>query len=213
MQLNSRGIASGEFDCRGKEVERIVSAKEPPFNRLLADFNMNNPWLSVPANEYDEHMGHHSVRQREFLDSAFKMALDEYEPKSIALLGCATGGGLQLVNARRVERLVAVDINTEFVELVRSRYAKTLPQLELLEADIEACELEYRAFDLVHCALLLEYVDVNVVLKKMARWVSDTGVIVVVLQLAFPDSSPVSDTGCESLKLLKMELHLSLIHI
>ena len=103
--------------------------------------------------------------------------------------------------------LVAVDINTEFVELVRSRYAKTLPQLELLEADIEACELEYRAFDLVHCALLLEYVDVNVVLKKMARWVSDTGVIVVVLQLAFPDSSPVSDTGCESLKLLKMELH------
>ena len=168
---------------------------------------MNNQWLSIPTNEYDEHMAHQAVRQREFLDSVFEATLNQYNPTSIALLGCATGGGLQLVNARCVERLVAVDINPKFLEVTRSRFSKHIPNLQILEANIETCDLDERTFDLVHCALVLEYVDVDVVFERLAKWVSIQGVLVVVLQLASPNTSPVSDTGCGSLKLLKMKLH------
>ena len=66
-----------------------------------------------------------------------------------------------------------------------------------------------RAYELVHCALVLEYVDPDVVLAKIARWLSPNGVLVVVLQLHSPEAKAVTETGYDSLKLLEplMKLH------
>lgn len=167
---------------------------------------MTNSWLQIPAAEYDQHMAHSAVRQREFLDSVFEDVLREYQPKTLAVVGCATGGGLHLVDPRQVERVVAMDINPEYLALTGTRFLGRLPMLELLEANIETCELEPRAFDLIHCALVLEYVDATLALQKMARWLAPAGVLVVVLQLPSPHAAPVTETGCKSLQLLEMEL-------
>lgn len=61
----------------------------------------------------------------------------------------------------------------------------------------------------MHCALVLEYVDPDVVLAKIARWLSPNGVLVVVLQLHSPEAKAVTETGYDSLKLLEplMKLH------
>lgn len=168
-----------------------------------------NPWLSIPADEYDIHLAHPSVMQREFLDAVFADVLIEYEPQSLALLGCATGGGLQYVDADQVQRIVAVDLNSEYLEATRLRYADRLPQLQLVNVDLEACEFDTASFELIHIALVLEYVDAAVVLEKAARWLAPEGVLVVVLQLASDEVAAVSETGCESLKLLAplMKLH------
>jgi len=170
---------------------------------------MSNPWLSIPPSEYDEHLAHPAVRQREFLDQVFCGALAEYTPSSVALLGCATGGGLENVDFKTTSRVTAVDLNPAFIDITRSRLASHLPQLELIEADLESCELDAGAYDLIHCALVLEYVDPDVVLAKIARWLSPNGVLVVVLQLHSPEAKAVTETGCESLKLLEplMKLH------
>ena len=48
---------------------------------------MANPWLSIPASQYDEHLAHPAVRQREFLDGLLANVLTEYKPRCVALLG------------------------------------------------------------------------------------------------------------------------------
>lgn len=170
---------------------------------------MANPWLSIPASEYDEHLAHPAVRQRAFLDRIFSNALSDYEPRSVALLGCATGGGLEHVDPDHTVRVTAVDVNPEYLEVTRSRFSEQLPQLELIQADLESCELDAAAYDLVHCALVLEYVDPEIVLKKAVRWLCPRGVLMVVLQLPSQEVAAVTPTGCDSLKLLApiMTLH------
>lgn len=169
---------------------------------------MNNPWHSMPPGEYDEHLSHPDVCQREYLDRVFAGVLAGYTPNSIALPGCATGGGLQHVDPRTTNRVTTVDLNSEFADVTRSRFAGRLPQLEVIEADLEVCELDAGSYELVHCALVLEYVDPDVVLSGIARWLARTGVLVVVLQLESPAVAAVTETGCNSLKLLEPLMHL-----
>lgn len=167
-----------------------------------------NPWLQIPADEYDVHLAHPDVRQRQFLDHVFGHAISKHQPRSIALLGCATGGGLQLVDPAIVQQVTAIDLNPEYVEITRSRFAACLP-LKLLNADLEDCELDPGTYDLIHSALVFEYVNPSSVLARIARWLAPTGVLVVVLQLESDNVKAVTDTGCESLKLLEpfMKLH------
>ena len=170
---------------------------------------MRNPWLSIPASEYDEHLSHSDVRQREFLDEVFLSVLKQHCPKRIALLGCATGGGLGHIDPQQTSKVTAVDLNAQYIETTRSRYSDHLPQLELVHADLHSCELDANAFDLIHSALVLEYVDPVIVLTKIARWLAAGGVLVIVLQLESAEIEAVTETGCESLKLLEplMRLH------
>ncbi|MCA9194196.1 MAG: class I SAM-dependent methyltransferase [Planctomycetales bacterium] len=170
---------------------------------------MNNPWLSIPAEEYEMHMAHPDVLQSQFLEEVFADGIRLSAPRSIALLGCATGNGLQHVDAEKVTRVTAVDLNLAYLAVARDRCAHRLPQLEFVESDILDCDFADGAFDLIHCALLLEYVDPVAALPKIARWMAPDGVLVIVLQLASPNAQPVSETGCESLKLLEpvMTLH------
>ena len=170
---------------------------------------MVSPWLSIPASEYDEHLAHPAVRQRAFLDRVFANALSDYEPSSVALLGCATGGGLEHIDSDHCHRVTAVDLNPVYLEVTRSRFSDQLPNLELIQADLESCELDAAAYDLVHCALVLEYVDPEIILRKAARWLSSGGVFVVVLQLPSQEVAAVTPTGCDSLNTLApiMTLH------
>lgn len=170
---------------------------------------MNNPWLSIPFAEYETHMSHPDVLQSQFLGNVFADVIHTNEPRTIAILGCATGNGLEHVEAGEVDRIVAVDVNPEYIDIARDRHAARLPELELVEADILDCDFASGSFGLIHCALLLEYVDPLALIPQMARWLTEDGDLVVVLQLASPEAFPVSETGCESLKLLEpvMRLH------
>lgn len=73
--------------------------------------DMTNPWLQIPLSDYETHMALPHVRQAELLSSIFGSALDTYAPRSIALLGCAGGNGLEQLEGRELGRVVAVDIN------------------------------------------------------------------------------------------------------
>jgi uncharacterized protein (TIGR02246 family) len=178
--------------------------QQSPFHR-----KDHNPWLAIPADEYDAHLAHPAVQQRTFLDRVFADALAQHKPRSIALLGCATGGGLEYVDAHATDRITAVDSNPAYLAATRSRYAGRLPQLELLEADLQTCDLAPVSYDLIHCALVLEYVDPEIVLTKAAPWLSARGALVVVLQLPSEEIAAVTPTESESLKLLApiMTLH------
>jgi SAM-dependent methyltransferase len=167
-----------------------------------------NPWLSIPAADYEGHMGSPGVGQLQFLSRVFGELLAESDPASLAVLGCATGNGFAHVRPERVRRLVGLDINCEYIEVCRERYAARIPGLELVCADLASFELEPASMDLVHAALFLEYVDPAAVLEKASRWLRPRGLLSVVLQRPSAKSGTVSETGYTSLKILEPVINL-----
>ena len=76
------------------------------------------------------------------------------------------------------------------------------PAIDFLEADLHTVELEADAYDLIFCALVLEYVDSAIVLEKVRGWLAAGGVLVVVAQLASNQLEPITETEFESLRCL-----------
>ena len=170
--------------------------------------DMSNPWLSVPAADYEGHMGSPNVRQLELLSRVFGELMVEFDPESLLLLGCATGNGLENIGRGRLRRLVGLDINPEYLEVCRKRHGESIPGLELVCADIASFELEAASMDFIHAALFFEYVDPVSAVKKISRWLKPRGVLAVVLQLPCDSCGTVSDTGFTSVKTLESAIRL-----
>lgn len=166
-----------------------------------------NPWLAIPAADYEGHMGEGGVDQLGPLRRTFAEVYRAVLPARLAVLGCGAGGGLEVVEASRTRRMVGVDLNPEYLALARKRHAHLAAVAEWVCAPVERCELEAGGFELVHAALLFEYVDPAAVLSRIARWLSAAGVLSVVLQLPGGDAT-ISDTPFPSLRRLSALMRL-----
>jgi SAM-dependent methyltransferase len=162
-----------------------------------------NPWLRIPAAEYEAHMASPGVMQAQLLSRLLREAVERYDPASVVVLGCSTGNGFEHLRGGRLERVVAVDINPGYIGLLRERHFGAVPGLETICADIAAVELADFSVDLVSCALVLEYVDTETVVSKAARWLRPGGVLSIVLQLLSEDLDEITPAGYESLRLLE----------
>ncbi|HKI49327.1 MAG TPA: class I SAM-dependent methyltransferase [Desulfobacteria bacterium] len=83
---------------------------------------MENPWLRISASDYEGHMRHENVVQQQFLATIFKASLEKYDSRSLALPGCTTGNGPEYATYNAVRRVTAIDINPEYLEILRRRY-------------------------------------------------------------------------------------------
>jgi SAM-dependent methyltransferase len=165
---------------------------------------MTNPWHRIPASDYEGHMGHPDVGQLSFLACTFQEAMNDGNATTIALLGCATGNGLEYVKPDRTKRVTAIDINDEYLNILRQRYEGHIPGLEVVEADLTVCDLEQSAYSLIYAGLLFEYINPQILLPRIARWLQPDGLMVVVLQLPVNNHlKKVSETPFSSLKLLE----------
>lgn len=169
---------------------------------------LQNPWLQIPADDYKNHMSAPNVGQLQVLNKIFKEVLDEFNPKSICVLGCTTGNGFEHLINRSVEEIVGIDINQNYLDECNNRYGKELPQLKLICADLDELELQSNIFDLIHAALIFEYVDVQNLLRKTSKWLRTDGILSMVFQLPSEKSNPVSDTPYHSLKSLSSIMKL-----
>ena len=166
-----------------------------------------NPWLKIPVEDYEGHMGSPNVNQLSFLSSTFKKALEHHDSFTVALLGCATGNGLEHVKRESTHRVTAVDINPEYLEVLRQRYGNSLPGLEIVQDDLESCELEKQAYSLIFAGLVFEYLEPLALLQKIAKWLKVNGILVTVLQLP-DDGASVTETPYTSLKSLNSIMSL-----
>ena len=167
-----------------------------------------NPWLSIPAVDYESHMGSPGVLQLQFLSRAFRDWLDRYRPVTLAVVGCATGNGFEHIDPSITRTVIGIDIHPEYLALLRDRFSDRIPGLTLECMDIAACELPPRSLGLVHCALVLEYVDPGIVIEKAARWLEPGGLLSVVLQLPSPGHANVTPTEFASLARLDTVIRL-----
>ena len=163
-------------------------------------------WLTIPWEDYESHMDHESVGQLGFLREVFAEALTDHRPESVVVAGCATGNGFDRIDPGVTRRVIGVDVNPEYLRVARKRYADSIEDLDLRCSELSACEIEAGSIDLVHAALILEYVDPREVIERMAGWLRPGGTLVIVLQC--PAASNVSHTEIESVRCLEGSIHL-----
>jgi hypothetical protein len=182
------------------------------FDKLLAFAicwaRVKNPWLSIPLAEYEGHMSLPEIGQAEMLAGELEFAVREHSPKSIAVVGCAGGNGLERLIESGIERLVGIDINAAYVETVRSRFRSRIPGLELHVADIQSVLPHIASVDLIFAALILEYVDVPMTMRAFQKLCVPDGALVVTLQAASPNVEKTSPSPYKSIQLLAPAMRL-----
>jgi hypothetical protein len=82
----------------------------------------SNPWLEIPAGDYEGHMGSPQVGQLQMLNSLFKRVLAETHPAAMVVLGCATGNGFEHFDPAVTRYILGVDINPAYLAITRERY-------------------------------------------------------------------------------------------
>jgi len=169
---------------------------------------MRNPWLDIPLDDYEGHMAWPQVAQARLLADVFKGMLEQHRPRSVAVLGCAGGNGLEGITADVTERVVAVDINPVYVERLRARYKARIPGLEICVADIQTMEAAFRPVELVFAGLVLEYVDVGAVLQRVRSSLVAGGVLRTVVQLPHPAAAAVTESPFPSVRALAAVMRL-----
>ena len=163
---------------------------------------MTNPWLQIPASDYEAHMTLPEVAQAQAINELFASALKEYAPASLAVLGCTTGNGFEHIDSLQTRRVVGIDINPEYLTILKSRFEAKIPCLETVEADFSEPGFRLEQVSMVFAALVFEYVNVRDALQSIERCMAAGATLVAVLQLPSGKSAPVTATRYRSLELL-----------
>jgi SAM-dependent methyltransferase len=142
-----------------------------------------NPWTVVPAADYERHMGPQGVDQLGPLAAILEEVYAAAQPDRLLVLGCATGNGLEHVNPAVTKRIVGVDVNLQYLGVARQRFIGLGARLELFCSEAEKFRAAPGSFDLVHAALLLEYLHPEPLVRRIAEWLAPHGTCSVVLQL------------------------------
>jgi SAM-dependent methyltransferase len=149
-----------------------------------------NPWSVVPAADYERHMGPQGVDQLAPLSAIFQEVHLAAQPDRLLLVGCSTGNGLEHVNPAVTQRIVGVDVNLQYLGVARQRFFHLGPRLELFCSDVEKFRSAPGSFDLVHAALVFEYLHPEVLVRKISEWLAPHGTCSVVLQLPGGEAPP-----------------------
>jgi len=142
------------------------------------------------------------------LADQFAELIDQHGPASIAIIGCAGGNGLDRIDSGFLGRIVAVDINPEYIAAARLRHGRRLENLELHCADIQSERLQFDPVELIYAALVLEYVDIPSTSATLKRNLRPRGTLGIVLQLPHSDQQTVSASSYKSLDKLASVLKL-----
>jgi ubiquinone/menaquinone biosynthesis C-methylase UbiE len=170
--------------------------------------NTANPWLEIKAEDYEGHMALPEVDQSAPLGRIFGEALIRSAAKKIALLGSATGNGIEAVDFDKIDKLYALDINPDFLDILKTRFSLNISKIEAIACDLDRDDPELSGIDLVFAALIFEYVDTEAVIEKVARWLKPEGVLVVVLQLPCKDIPEISPSPFKNLEKLSSIMKL-----
>jgi SAM-dependent methyltransferase len=142
-----------------------------------------NPWSLVPAADYEQQMGPQGADQLAPLSSIFQEAWLATQPERVLVVGCATGNGLEHVDPAVTRRVVGLDINLQYLGVCRQRFFGLGPRLELFCASAASWRSPPGSFDLVHAALIFEYLSPATLADQLADGVAPGGTVQVVLQL------------------------------
>ena len=168
---------------------------------------MRNPWLDISEIDYVGHMSSPTVNQRPVLSRLMGEALESVRPRTMLVLGCSTGNGLEHVNPEVTSRVTVVDLNPAYLLRLGEQFPNPDFALDVQCADLTDVVLEPEAFDLVHAGLVLEYLEWPLLLPRVASTLKPGGVLSIVLQLPSASSPAVTPSAFVRLQSLESLFH------
>ncbi len=160
-----------------------------------------NPWLGLPLDDYEGHMGSPGVNQLGPLADLLGEALARLRPRSLAVLGVAGGNGLEHVDSTLTTRVLGIDLNPQYLDVTRQRFPD-LRGLELHCVDLEEPMPDLEAVALVHAALVFEHAGMGRCLENAVSLVAPGGHLSVVLQLPINGHDAVTASPYPSMSTL-----------
>lgn len=152
-------------------------------------------------------MSHATVAQAQMIAAVLQHAVSEFKPNSLALLGAAGGNGLECVDARVVRRIVALDLNPEFLALCTKRHGNRFIHYEAILHDLADGAPPFEPVSLIFAGLILEYLDCFAFFKYLPALLSPRGVFIALMQLPSSELPRVSVSPFSSLKPLESVFH------
>ena len=182
-----------------------ISAMNPQPDHY--DIEMKNPWLRVSAEDYEIHMEHEMVRQGTMIREHLAKSLDRFEPKSLLYLGACMGNGLEGPRVPALSDILAVDISSEYLDILRERF-EALPSLRTERCSFPEGFKDPGCFQLAYGALFFEYVDLESTLTVIGDHLTAGGHLVALLQQP-SEHEQMTNTGVTALELILpiMSLH------
>ena len=119
---------------------------------------MSNPWQLIDLATYENHMSSDEVYQLQTLNEITKEQLQDNQRTYVGMLGVAGGNGLNNIDILTTQKVYAVDINRNYLEVCKQRYQDLGSTLEIICGDLidEAIVLPYT--NLLICNLIIEYI-------------------------------------------------------
>ena len=169
---------------------------------------MQSPWLQIPLADYERHMALPGVAQAPLLADLLAESVARYRPESLAVPGCAGGNGFDRIPPDRVRRVVAIDINPDYVATAGARYAGRFADLQCITGDLQTDTFAFEPVDLVYAALVFEYVEPALALPRLREMLRPRGVLVTVVQLPGEGIAAVTPSPFTGLAVLGPSMRL-----
>ncbi len=140
-----------------------------------------NPWLAVDLAEYESHMALPEVGQAAMLAGEFRRAVEMSGARSVGLVGCAGGNGLDEIARLDLARVVCVDVNPAYVHRLSQRYLGKIRGLEVLCTEVEKLSLT-EPLDLFFGALVFEYTRLHEAIRSLSFAIRPGGALCALVQ-------------------------------
>ena len=151
---------------------------------------MENPWKTISLGDYEAHMQLPSVRQLRTLNEIMQAQLS-CPARSVMILGVAAGNGLEHIDKDKIRKVYGMDVNADYLAEANRRFpeldgvlecicadlrteADTLPQAELVVADLLVEYIGCAAFQNVIRAVRPKLVSCAIQVNEGETWVSDS---------------------------------------
>lgn len=141
-----------------------------------------NPWLDIPLADYEAHMALPGVGQAELLAKTLQWAVERFRPRSLLVPGVAGGNGLDRVDPAIVERVVALDIRPDFLDLCTQRHGQRFTVYEAVLHDLDQGPPRITPVEAIVAGLVLEYVDTEAFCGQLPALLVPGGSLTVLLQ-------------------------------
>lgn len=150
-----------------------------------------NPWEEISLSDYENHMSLDSVKQLQAMNDMMKTQFERYPVTTVSIFGIAGGNGLNNVG-KKFSKIYGIDINEEYLSVVKERYSDLEGVLECLKIDLINDSDSVPEAELVIANLLIEYIGyaafTKAVVKSNAKYVS------CIIQINCDEGTWVSDS-------------------
>jgi len=118
---------------------------------------MGHPWEKIDLNTYETHISSPEVFQLQTLSKISEQQVSDYNPSIVAILGVARGNGLDRINYEISKKVYCIDVNENYLDVCKSRYAHLSGILEFVCCDLSSIDCVLLFSNLHICSSLIEY--------------------------------------------------------